>query len=477
LPGIVVQTVDRQAGQALATPPSGRYFVVGLFQRGSTDATVVSSLSQFVALYGDRPTYSFAYDDLTTYFREGGGEAVVARVVGPAASTGTRTFNAAGTTTPTVRFDASSPGAWSSDVQVEITAGATNTVTVGVYYRGEVVNRYSNLGSVSAIVNAVSQSSFVQALDLGGELPAAVAKTALSAGSDDRLNVSTTTMTAGLAKFSPDLGVGAVAIPGYTVDQVGGALQTHAGDNRRIALLHLAQDLTVQDAAAAGEGFVSAQGKAVGIFHPWVQIPGPGNTPLTVPPTGYVAAKRAVAHRTVGAWRVPAGQIATADYLVGVDQQYSTADANTLDEANISVIRSFAGVIELYGYRSLSTDEATYPLLNKQDATNVVAQDMEALLQPRVFGSVDADGIFFETIKGDAIGYLDPIRQLGGLYALKNTQGDELDPGYQVVVDATLNTAASLARNEVYVKVGLRWSPVAELIYLTITSVPLTTAF
>lgn len=477
MPGIVVQTVDRQAGASLATPPSGRYFVTGLFQRGSTDATVVSSLSQFIALYGDRPTYSFAYDDLTTYFREGGGEAVIARVVGPAATTGTRVFNASGTTTPTIRFDASSPGSWSAGVQVEITAAATGTVTVGVYYAGEVVNRYSNLGSVAAIVNAVNQSSFVKAYDLGGALPAPTAKTALSAGSDDRLNVDTTRMIAALARFSPDFGVGAVAIPGYTVDQVGGALQTHANDNRRIALLHLAQDLTVQDAAAAGEGFVSAQGKSVGIFHPWVQIPGPGNTPLTVPPTGYVAAKRAIAHREVGAWRVPAGQIAQADYLTGVDNQYTTAEANALDEANVSVIRSFAGTIELYGYRSLSTDEGTYPLLNKQDATNVVAQDLEAILQPRVFGSVDADGIFFETIKGDCIGYLDPIRQLGGLYALKNVSGDDVDPGYQVVVDATLNTAASLSKNEVYVKVGLRWSPVAELIYLTITSVPLTTAF
>lgn len=450
-----------------------------MFQRGPIAATVVASLTQFVALYGDRPTYSFAYDDLTTYFREGGGEAVVARVVGPAATTGTKTFNASGTTTPAIRFDASSPGSWSADVDIEITAGASSTVTVGVYYQDELVNRYANLASVADIVNAVAQSAYVQAFDLGGALPATSEKSAgaLSAGADDRLNVNTASMTAALNRFSPDFGVGAVAIPGYTVDQVGGALQTHAGDNRRIALLHLPQDGTVADAVADGEGFVSAQGKSVGIFHPWVQIPGPGNTPLTVPPTGYVAAKRAVAHRTAGPWRVPAGQIALASYLVGVDKQYTTSEANQLDAANISVIRSFAGAIELYGYRSLSTDEATYPLLNKQDATNVVAQDLEALLQPRVFGSVDADGTFFETIKGDCIGYLAPIRDEGGLYALKNVQGEEVDPGYQVVVDATLNTAATLAKNEVYVKVGLRWSPVAELIYLTITSVPLTTAF
>lgn len=477
MPGVVVTTNDRLAGASLATPSSGRYFVVGLFQRGPIDATIVTSLTSFIALYGDRPTYSFAWDDLTTYFREGGGEAVVTRVVGPAASTGTRTFNAG--STPTIRFDASSPGSWSADVDVEIVAGASGTVTVGVYYQDELVNRYGNLSSVADIVDAVNSSSnYVKAFDLGGALPSVAAKTALSAGSDDRTNVNTTSMTTALNKFAPDFGVGAVAIPGYTLDQVGGALQTHANANRRIALTHLAQDVTVQDAVAAGEGFVSAQGKAVGIFHPWVQIPGPGSTPVTVPPTGYVAAKRAVAHRSVGAWRVPAGQIATADYLTGVDEKYTTAEANALDAANISVIRSFAGVIELYGYRSLSTDEATYPLLNKQDATNVVAQDLEALLQPRVFGSVDADGTFFETIKGDCKGYLDPIRQLGGLYALRSTAtGDEIDPGYQVVVDATLNTATSLAKNEVYVKVGLRWSPVAELIYLTITSVPLTTSF
>ena len=87
---------------------------------------LAESLSDFYDTYGARPTFSLAYDDLVTYFRNGGGEAVVRRVVGTAATTGTLSLLDS-TSTASVKVDATSPGSWSSSVKVAIAAGAIGT--------------------------------------------------------------------------------------------------------------------------------------------------------------------------------------------------------------------------------------------------------------------------------------------------------------------------------------------------------------
>ena len=46
-----------------------------------------------------------------------------------------------------------------------------------------------------------------------------------------------------------------------------------------------------------------------------------------------------------------------------------------------------------------------------------------------------------------------------------------------MTVDASLNDTTSLARNEVYAEVGLRWSPIAEFIYLKVTTVGIDVTF
>lgn len=477
MPGVIVTTDVKTGGTSAGGPRSGQYFVVGLTQRGPINPTVVRSFQDFTAAYGDRVTYGYLYDDLNTFFREGGGQAVVKRVVGPGATTGTVTLKDAGGVN-TLRIDAASPGAWSSDVSVQVSAGAVDgTFTLAVSYLGKLVNRYPNLATVSAAVDVLSTSKYVKGVDLGGGDPVPGAVTALSAGSDDRANVTAQVVMNGLNDFGIDFGAGAVAIPGYAADLIAGAVQTHCADNRRVGLLHLDQSAQQQDALDAAEAIVSTSGDNLGLFYPWVTIPGPGITPITVPPTGYVAAMRARAHREVGAWRVPAGDIAVSSFVNGVATTLSTVDTNNLNDGNVSVIRSFGSTIELYGYRSLSTDEATFPLLNKRDATNVVVEDLESIARPYLFGAVDAGGVYFQTLSTAFTGYLDPIRAAGGLYALTGQDGEEVDPGYEVIVNASNNTADTLAKNEVHAAVGLRWSPVAEFIYMTVTSVAVDAAF
>jgi len=486
--GVITSTANRTGSAASAAPRSGQYLVVGQTERGPLEPTVVTSLAQFADLFGDRVTYGFLTDDLTVYFREGGARAVVKRVVGPAATTGTLTLKDAAAANA-IRVDATSPGAWSSSVSVAITAGALpGTVTLAVYRAGLLVERYSNLATNAALADAVSRSALVRVTDLGGALPAATPVpgsgpnigTALSAGSDDRAAVNTARLTgpAGLGALTRDLGVGTVAIPGYTADLVAGALVQHGLDNRRKPLLIVDAAATQADARNAAQGLLSATGYNAHVLWPWVQVPGPGAVPLTVPPTGYVAAARSKAHAQVGPWRVPAGTISTASYVLGVvGGVLAEADAKALDDAHVSVIRQLGSTVQLQGYRSLSTNETTYRLGNIADATNAAVEEMEALLFDDLWGNVDSGGTYYTTVSAKLIGYLDPIRSAGGLFPLLGADGDQLDPGYKVVMDASNNTVATLALNAVYAEVGLRWSPVAEFIYLKVTTVGIDAAF
>jgi hypothetical protein len=478
--GVITSTATRTGSAASAAPRSAQYLVVGMTERGPTDPTPVTSLAQFVDLFGDRVTYGFLTDDLTTYFRERGARAIVKRVVGAAATVGTLTLKDSGAAN-SVRLDATSPGAWSSSITVEVIAGAVaGTVTISLYRGGAILNRYSNLVDVPAIVAALATNTLVRAVALGANDPAPLAATALSAGSDDRATVDTARLlgSEGLGKLTKDLGVGAVAIPGYAADLVGAALIQHGRDTRRKPLLTVAPDATQASARQAAQGLLSSTGENAHVLWPYLQVTGPAGVPLAIAATGYVAAARARAHAEVGPWRVPAGEISTADYVLGpVGGVISEEDAKALDEAQVTVIRSVGGRTQLQGYRSLSTNQATYRLGNTADATNAALEDMEALLFGELWANVDAGGAYFQTVRAALIGYLDPIRAAGGLYALVDADGNAKDPGYQVLMDSSLNTVATLARNEVYAEVGLRWSPVAEFIYLKVTTVGIDVAF
>lgn len=483
MPGVITSTEARAGSAATDAPRSAQYAVVGLTERGPLTPTTVTSYADYVDKFGARVTYGFLTDDLQTFFREGGARALVKRVVGAAATVGTLTLKDAANANA-LRLDATSPGAWSAGITVEVTAGTVvngaATFSLALYNGGALVNRYSNLATVAAAVDALSRSTLLTATDLGGAIPKPAAATALSAGTDDRATVDVARLTgpAGLAAFTADYGAGAVAIPGYSADLVAGALIDHGNAYRRVALLHGVVGATQSDIATTAAALLSASANDAGLFYPWVTIPGPGLTPITVPPTGYVAAVRSRAHADVGAWAVPAGDVAKAQFVTGLaGAPITEAGGNALDAAHVSVIRAFGSDIELYGYRSLSTNEDTYRLLSTRDATNVVVEDLESISRKRLFGSVDAGGAYFQVLTADYIGYLDPIRSRGGLFALLNKDGDQVDPGYSVVVNSSINTLATLARNQVYAEVGLRWSPVAETIVLKVTTVGITVAF
>jgi hypothetical protein len=476
MPGVIVTTTARGDASSPLADASGQFFVVGLAERGRTDRPVlIRGLADFEANFGGRTTYSHLYDTVRTYFEEDGNQVWVARVVGAGAVRGSVTVpDRATTPVPTLTVRSRSEGSWSEDMDVIVSAGSLGgTVRVAVEFDGDVVEVYNNIASVQDIVSRFAGSPYIEMIDAGSATAApdnlpAVGTYSVTAGTDDRAAVTTQNYLDALELFTEGLGDGAVAIPGQGA-AVHEGLVNHARANRRIALLSTARDVSISEITTAA---TSVNSDAAGLFAPWVLVSDNAGGTRAIPPEGYVAGVRARAHQEVGPWRAPAGGIAVSRSTVGVYTEYTKAEANSLDESKVSVIRRINNTTRLYGWRSLSNDTMNFGMLNARDLLNRLVVDSEGRLEQYVFAPVDGRGQLLSSINAELTGILEPIRQAGGLYE-RIVDGEQIDPGYVVETGSTVNTEATLANNEVRARVSIRVSPVGALISLTIVKVGL----
>lgn len=480
MPGVVVTTTVRSGPASPLRAPSSQFFVVGLTERGSTTTpTLVRGMADVDALLGARVAYGAVWDQLKTFFDEGGQQAYVSRVVGPTATVGTLTLQDNHATTPanTLRIDAANSGAWSSTMKVEVKAGSlASTYRIVVSLNNVVVEDVNNIATPAEAVQKFQDSPYIRATDLGSATaapdnnPDVLAATALSAGDDNRGSVTNSEYIAALADFNKELGDGCVAIPGQTVNAIWVAINTHCVANNRIGLLAAASGASTSDLLTrAGE----LDSEYVGLFAPWVKVPDGSGATRTISPEGYVAACRARAHEDSGPWRVPAGQIALARSVADVLVRYTPSVAQELNDGRVSVIRYVANSIRLYGWRSLSKNTLAWQHLKDRDTLNTLVVKAEELLEPFVFQPIDQKGQLLAAINGALVGMMLPIARVNGVYPRIDAAGTVIDPGYTVDTGSNVNTQVSLASNVVKARLSVRVSPVGELISLNIVKVGL----
>src|SRR5215831_17754270 len=113
-----------------STPPvasiptdTGVWFVAGTTDAGPLAATPIRSMADYTRLFGARVSYSVLYDSLDTYFREGGGTAYVARVVGPAAVTASKNLLDASSGVSLI-VSALGPGSSGNNIKVGVRSGS-----------------------------------------------------------------------------------------------------------------------------------------------------------------------------------------------------------------------------------------------------------------------------------------------------------------------------------------------------------------
>lgn len=491
MPGVAITTGITAGPSGAGRAPAGTYFTIGQTERGPADqAVLVSSFTEFAARFGDPTPYSALWDDVRTFFEEGGARAQIARVVGPAATIGALGAplqDRAGAPVATLAVTAATPGVWSSRVRVQVLAGSTAaTFRIQVLFDGDIVEDFANLRSpldaVARINDGQSASHYIRVANAGSTSvaptnnPAVVGPLTLTAGTDDRAAIVTATYTAALDRFPIGLGDGAVAIPGLG-SVVHASLIAHADTYNRIALL--ASERGVDKATLLGQA-ASLDAPRAGLFAPWIKVPDSGGGAKVISPEGYVAGCRARAHESVGPWRAPAGEPAVARRVITPDQVFTPVDANDLDSGKVNMILTIAASTRLYGWRSLSVDQVNWKMLSYADVVNRVATECIRLVEPYVFAPIDGRGHLLSALAGTLEGIVKPFADAGGLYAWTESDGAGgerlVDQGYKVVTGAELNTRASLGNDEVRGLVTIRPAPTAATVALIINKASVTAA-
>lgn len=482
MPGIVIETAVRTGPNTATVRSSSQFFVVGLAERGPTDAPVrVESLEEFQLLFGDYQSYSYLHPTIQTFFEEGGTRAYVARAIGASASVGELTLaDGGGTPQDTLQLDAVGAGAWSDRLAAQV-IDSSGARIVKIFLDDVEIFSTGAQTTVAALVNAintsVAASPYVKASDLSSTnvdpLPAVLAKTDFSAGDDDRANAD---YGAALDLFNDSYGDGAVAVVDSADENA--AVVTHANTHNRLAILHSASGTTVSeviDDAAA----VSAEEHAehAAYYFPWVYVPTAvtGVTRL-IPPTGYVAAKRAQAHNQTGPHAPAAGLMSRARYVVGVETDIDRVNGDLLDDGKVNAIRVLSNSVRIYGARSCSADVANFRFYTAQDVLNTVVTQAYTSLEDLVFSVLDGRNLVLGAVESRLLNLLIGLRNIGALYPAFDAGGVEVDPGFSVRCNPSINPINQLADGTIKAEVGIRVSSIGDKINVTIVKSNLTTS-
>lgn len=474
MPGVSITTVT-SSGPVAPTPiASGQAFFAGVTEKGTTaNAVKVRGYNEFTEAFGGVVASSYLANTVRAFFAEGGAQAYIGRVVGadPVAATYTAVDRAA-SPLDTMTFTANDVGEHGNDFDIVITAGSGSDVVIAVVLDGETLESVT-ADTVAELVTGFAESPYVTVTNEASATSApndrpALGTFSLVGGDSDVSGITTTEYEDALNLFAPELGDGFVSIPGVGAS-VHEKITEHCAGNHRTGCLTLDVDSTKAELITAADGLDS---QYVGLFAPWVTASIDGVT-VTLPPDGYVAGVRNRAHGAVGPWRAPAGAIATARFINGITESWGRVDGDELYAAKVNVIRNIQSTLRLYGWRSLSDDALNYSLLSAQEMLNYLNTAFDRSLEPYVFQPIDGKGQLLATINGTLVGILEPIAQANGFYPLLDDAGNAVDPGYIVNTGSTINTLTTLSANEVHAQVGVRLSPTAALIIVTLVKVGL----
>lgn len=477
-PGV---NVTSRAAIAPDGPPTdtGVWFVGGQAEKGPTNTwALLHNMTDFDAVYGDRFTpLPTLYDSVDTFFRDGGRQAYVIRVVGPGATKGTLTsVDRAGTPVPTIAVDALSEGAYSSEISREVVNGVgANTFALIIRSEGAIVEQSGDLANPAAAVAWAANSKFVRVRDLASASaaptnnPAVSPATALSAGTDDRTSITDVHRTAALDKFTADLGPGQVSWPGATTTAIGNALQAHAQLRNRTAILDSPDTGVAGDMiATVANILLSPEPERCAVFGPQAIVPGltPG-TIRTVPMSAVVAGIMARNDAVNGTGTPAAGQNGQSRYAIDVTHTYSDADRKAANDAGVNIVKPLYGPITIYGYRTCSAD-LRWRSLADQRLRMEIANLAGIIGEEYVFQKIDPQGHTIAGYGGALKAMLTRFYNQGSLFGLTP------DDAFSVNVGDSVNTILTKAAGELHAVLGLKMSPFAEMVFIEIVKVPIT---
>jgi hypothetical protein len=468
IPGVNVVIKELPPVRSAPTD-TGVWFVVGTSDRGPLLPVLVGSLSEFVTVFGDRQSYSVLYDALDVFFREGGHQAWVSRVVGPAPVYASKSFNDNAAAVSLI-ISAIGPGAYGNAYKVGILAGTVSGFQIQVTDTANTVLENSGdlLDQASAVAWGVRSAYVRVALGVSALNPIPIAAAALTAGTDDRANATDTQWADALARFVHDLGPGQVSAPGRTSTNGRNQVTAHAVANNRVALKDLPDTLTVSTLTTAINAS-RQDGRWAASFAPWDVVQGVvTNTTRVVPPCARIAGNLARNDQTQGAGQPAAGELGQALYVLAVSQTWTDSQRNTLNAQGVNVSVSKFGGIRTYGWRSEADPNADPYWIDFGAARTIMSYAAQggAILETFLFEEIDGQGRLFSTVTGVLTALANEFYASGDLF------GATADQAFSVICDASNNTVTTIANRELHATVALRCSEFAEMIEFDLVKVP-----
>lgn len=469
-PGVSVITRDAppSSGPPIAT---GTAFVVGTADRGpANEWTLVQSMADFERDFGERQSYSYLYDALDTFFREGGGSAYVARAVGPAAASAEVDL-LDGSTDATIHVEAAGPGTSGNDLRITVaTVGGVTTLTVSSNETGDTLEEFVTSGGKDSLL-AYTGFRYVVLTDAheGAGDPQDIALASLTGGADDLANAD---YEAALAAFPSTLGPGQVFAPGITDADVHEALLIHASTHNRVALLDMPNTSSLGTIEAAADAATdTGLGSYGAMFGPWVQVPGDvPNTARYVPYSAVQAGLEARRDR-IASQNVPAaGRSYPLNYAMSLAVEFTDDERTELNGHGVNVAHTVGGVRETYGYRSLadSDTESNWTQFNYSRLRMAITAHAEDIGETFLFSQIDGKGLKLSEFGSAISGMLLDFYVLGSLY------GDTPEDAFRVDVGSSVNTAETIAAGELHAVAAVRMSPHAEVVVIEFVKTPIT---
>jgi hypothetical protein len=465
-PGINILSRSTPPPRTLPTD-TGVWFVVGLADAGPIAPTLLRNIADYERLFGLRVSYSVLYDALDVFFREGGSNVYVSRVVGPAATSATKNLLTAATVSLTAT--ALGPGAFYNNIKIGVRAGVgSGTFVVFIQDANNVeVETSPDLDDQNAAVTWSQSSNYVRlTLGVGTSDPDVVAAGVMAGGADDRNNIVDLQWQQALDRFTKDLGVGQVSAPGRVTTVGHTQLLAHAGTNFRTAILDATDTPTIATLQAESIASRAGNQRYGGTFWPWLIVPGfVTGTTRTVPPCaavcGRIAANDAV---NLGANSPSAGDNGQFNTVVNLSQADKTdTERTTLNTSSVNVIRRMFNGIRIYGWRTLvnPVSDPYWVDLGNVRLYMAIAGEAQAIAERYIFRQIDGQGRIFNDFKASL------IAMLQGYYASGDLYGATSDDAYKVDT-TTVNTPATIANRELHALISVRMSEFAEMVLIEI---------
>jgi len=501
-PGVFVEeTLTTSTDSTADTTDSVAAFVGTSSKGGPLGPTLISSWSQYQALFGDvRGSSDELAFSVYSYFNNGGNRCYIVRGVNTNAVAAAITLNDAAsgggdTAEPTLTVTATSPGLWASDpasssrIFVTVQAGQTTgrfdlIIEVGsgtsLLAREQFIDltldptdsRYA-----IAVVNSPTIGSKYVTLTKSGTWgddttagtngnPAVVSKAPLTGGSD---GTGSPDLFAACQRLDNVDNIVTVNLPGISDTTVLTNVVTWAeAAGNRFVVVDVAKPAATDGASemtTAYTSMVTALPKSsyVAVYGPWVYAVDPSsgvNGALRLmAPGGAVIGQYARTDVSRGVQKAPAGTD-TALRVIQVAARFSNTQLDTLNQVNVNIIRSVPGSgFCIMGARTLNT-RTPDKYINIRRSLMAVKRGLVNVTRFAVFESNDS--LLWDTIAAVCEQYLLTQFQVGVL------RGDLPVQAYYVKCDDEINDTTSVNAGVVKVEVGVALSSPAEFIVIRI---------